>query len=449
MKEYELGSPIRANLEITEVCPLACKHCYTYWGYAATGKRTSVCDEQYELAHFTKIIDILSSLGIRMLTFTGGEPFSRKDILYDLIKYAKKRSMIVFVNTSASLICSDDKAYIRDVGADGYLVSLMSYKRKVNNALSQFDSFDNTVKGIKILSALGQNITVNMVCSKENYKDVRATAKFVESLGVYGFSAAPMMAALSYPEYLEMRLSKEQLRQVLEDILWVQNNTKLLATTLESLPYCAFNDSDLSSFRSILSHSYCGAGMTDIAIACNGDVRPCIMSSKSVGNLLTDDWDDLWNNMSIWRTEKVLPEECLSCEVVDECGGGCRVSALTVNNSINGKDPYMENKLDCIPWDKDEYYLDLIDKDKSEIDLNVNYRISKDVVDRREPFGGTLFIGSKAIFLKEDPYKLFLILKKMDTFSSTQVIKKHRIKKEEYIEFVRVLLDESIVEMVG
>ena len=85
MKLYQLGSPIRANLEITEACPLACKHCYTFWGYAATGKKVLSTDEHYSIDHFKAILEKLTSLGIRMLTLTGGEPFCKKELLFSLI----------------------------------------------------------------------------------------------------------------------------------------------------------------------------------------------------------------------------------------------------------------------------------------------------------------------------------------------------------------------------
>lgn len=212
-----------------------------------------------------------------MLTLTGGEPFNKKELLFDLIVEAKKRNMIVFVNTSASLICQDDFDSLMRASADGYLVSFMSYRENIHNTLAQTDSYERTLKGMRTLVEARQNVSVNMVCSKLNYKDVRKTAKLAESIGAFCFSAAPMMAALSNPGYLKMRLNKEELRSVLEDLLWVRNNTELITTTLEALPYCAFDIKELHRYRDILSHSYCGAGMTDIAVSPMGDIRPCIM----------------------------------------------------------------------------------------------------------------------------------------------------------------------------
>lgn len=115
MKSYELGSPIRTNLEITEICSLSCKHCYTYWGYASTGYKIQSNTKRYSLEHFVYIVDRLSSLGVRMLTLTGGEPFVKKDLLFPLMSTAKDRKMNVFVNTSASLITQNDSNKMKKV----------------------------------------------------------------------------------------------------------------------------------------------------------------------------------------------------------------------------------------------------------------------------------------------------------------------------------------------
>lgn len=446
MTKIELGSPIRANLEITEACPLACKHCYTYWGYAATGKKVFPQNEHYDLEHFSRIIDILSEHGIRTLTLTGGEPFEKRDILYPLIRLAKDRGMVVFVNTSAVLVEQKDAEIIKNLDTDGFLVSLMSCDKETNNRLAQADSYDKTINGIKNLVEAGQNVNINMVCSKENYRDVRRTALLVEKLGAWSFSAAPMMAALSYPDYLAMRLSKSELSNVIHDLIWVKENTKLLTTTLEALPYCAFSEEELEELRPILSHSYCGAGLSDCAISASGDIRPCIMSAESVGNILKDNWDEIWRKLSKWRTDDILPSECQKCTAVDECGGGCRVSAKTINGSFSANDPYMVGKLSR----KLNYTVSDMPamQDKSAFSEDTRLCISRNAVDRHEPFGGTIFIGNRAVFLKEDPYALYCKMKEMIAFTPAQIVADYDVNLNDFLSFIYLLIDEEIVDII-
>ena len=62
-----------------------------------------------------------------------------------------------------------------------------------------------------------------------------------------------------------------------------------------------------------------------MCIESNGDVLPCQSYYTSLGNMLTNSWDSIWNHeLSVQLRERQgLPEKCNGCPVVAECGGGC------------------------------------------------------------------------------------------------------------------------------
>lgn len=43
---------------------------------------------------------------------------------------------------------------------------------------------------------------------------------------------------------------------------------------------------------------------------------------KSVGNIMKDDWDEIWRKLSKWRSDDIQPSECRNCTAADECGYG-------------------------------------------------------------------------------------------------------------------------------
>ena len=57
----------------------------------------------------------------------------------------------------------------------------------------------------------------------------------------------------------------------------------------------------------------------------DGAVIPCQSFYKTLGNILQDPWDSIWNHdLSLWlRERRYVPEECLDCLMLNECGGGC------------------------------------------------------------------------------------------------------------------------------
>ncbi len=56
-----------------------------------------------------------------------------------------------------------------------------------------------------------------------------------------------------------------------------------------------------------------------------GQVYPCQSYFKTVGNILKDSWEKIWNNplcISL-RAREYAPEECAECLLLSVCGAGC------------------------------------------------------------------------------------------------------------------------------
>ena len=93
----------------------------------------------------------------------------------------------------------------------------------------------------------------------------------------------------------------------------------------------------------------CGAGRFYLAMEPNGDLQPCVFLPLKIGNILEDDFEELW------RCNKVLEElrnkdiikKCKSCKYRYYCGG-CRARAYGYFGDYLMPDP------GCI-YNKEEY----------------------------------------------------------------------------------------------
>ena len=85
--------PTYAYITITSLCNSHCRYCDTWKNNVESEPDT----DQWKI-----IIDELVKLGVVTLTFSGGEPFIRKD-LFELALYAKSRGLITLVVTNMSL----------------------------------------------------------------------------------------------------------------------------------------------------------------------------------------------------------------------------------------------------------------------------------------------------------------------------------------------------------
>lgn len=112
-------------LNITERCNLRCRYC-TYSGLYAHHRRHGTKDMPPEVAH--KAIDhFLANLGEEpCLSFYGGEPLLRLDLIQDLVAYAEARTprpLSYAITTNGILLDEPARAYLRAKGF-GVLVSL-------------------------------------------------------------------------------------------------------------------------------------------------------------------------------------------------------------------------------------------------------------------------------------------------------------------------------------
>lgn len=85
----------------------------------------------------------------------------------------------------------------------------------------------------------------------------------------------------------------------------------------------------------------CGAGRVYIALEDNGDIEPCVYLPIKVGNIIKDDFMEIWNNSKVFndlRDRDKLWDACKSCPFIYVCGG-CRARAYSYYGDYLAPDP--------------------------------------------------------------------------------------------------------------
>lgn len=437
---FRLKSPLRAQIELTEACNNACIHCYNYWRYLKTGKKLKTDDRERTLDHFSRILKVIIDQDIGSITFTGGEPLIRKDILFDLIKIARDAELQVSINSNAALITEKDIFRFKELGVDSFLISLLSHNAKTHNTMALANSYSRTIRGIQRLVEAGLCPSVNMVTSQANIKDVKKTAELVKEIGVKSFTATPILSCHLSQGHNAITLSPEQIKKSLTDLSWAKEYLGLDVGVLEPLPHCMFTEKERSSVFSITGFRYCCAGISDCAISPDGDVRPCILSSEIGGNIFKDGWDKSWHNLSQWKSSDMLPPDCLKCKVVDYCGGGCRVSALAKNGGITAKDPYMTS-----PILEDSPSI-IRRQDSVNLSNSQNLNFLSSLRTRKEEFGGVIFFNEEFLFLNKDSFNLIISIINERGFSVDNIATKFQLEKSHVQNFFAILLKKGFLE---
>lgn len=88
----------------------------------------------------------------------------------------------------------------------------------------------------------------------------------------------------------------------------------------------------------------CGCGRFYCAIRPNGNIEPCVFFPLTIGNILKDDFKEVWKNNQILaelRDREKLKDSCANCEYKYYCGG-CRARAYAY------KGDYLAGDIGCI-----------------------------------------------------------------------------------------------------
>ena len=349
-KRY-LSLPLTAQLEITDFCNHRCVHCYNLDSEMQNRPSRKVSDETV-LACTQKLIDNK----IFSVIVTGGEPLIKKELTKKVIFLLKENNTRVALNTNLTLADDDFIQFLKEQKV-GVLTSCPSGENNSFAKLVGIDNYKVFESKVKKLVDAGVKCTVNMVVTKDNLHEVRLTAEKMKALGCKSFAATPMGLNVEYPR-LDLLLSVEEVRKVVADLLWIEENLKMKVDILEALPKCVFQEEILRGKHHFLNRK-CQAGRTVIAVSCNGDVRPCAHNPYSYGNLLEEDLRDIWKKMDEWRSTKYIPEECKDCTWLHRCNGGCRTSAKVFNGDWDKKDMWCTGRLMTTSSfnDKNEYVL--------------------------------------------------------------------------------------------
>ncbi len=126
------------------------------------------------------------------VVFTGGEPTIRKELI-DWVKYAKKLGYKeIQIQTNGRLFAYKD--YCQEIikaGANEFGPAIHGSSAKIHDYLTRSPgSFEQTVKGIKNLTSLGQYVGTNSVITKPSYRDLPNLARLLVSLKVNQFQFA-------------------------------------------------------------------------------------------------------------------------------------------------------------------------------------------------------------------------------------------------------------------
>lgn len=176
--------PLKAEWEVINFCNAKCQTCL-HWQRKPDKAVLSTAEGK-------DLIRQLSNGGVVNLSFTGGEPLLRKDIV-ELISYAKGEGFFTSLVSNGLLITERRARELVDAGLDSIFISIDAANAKLNDEIRGIPGyFELANSAIDNLKSMRRNsspkIFIKSTITTKNIKQLVPLAALCDSKGIEGFT---------------------------------------------------------------------------------------------------------------------------------------------------------------------------------------------------------------------------------------------------------------------
>ena len=312
--------------EITNVCPLRCKHCYL-------GEKENIWFKKEEIDY---IIRLIKEKGITTVQLTGGELFSHPYVEY-IVDKLNELNVVVTLSTSGYIFNDVVENVIKKLRCDASVrVSLDGNKKYHNQVRGKADAYDKVLKFMKLVKKNGIQLQLGTVILDQDEEMIKELITFARNQGVNSHTFSIVL------EEGEAILNGQK---SIYSNMWLQRKlvewSKIYDTNSYKIQVSANN-----------GLKNCGCGYKLIRLRPDFSVTPCAMIDYKIGNLKNEDFNSIMSKgtkvfESMYSPQNVECTFCNECSIIDECGD-CIAMALVKNRQINGRCKWVKNNQEKI-----------------------------------------------------------------------------------------------------
>lgn len=325
-----LSRPIDFNLIVTKRCNSNCKHC------CASANESM---EDIPLDTLKRIVKIAEDNEIFYFVITGGEPLLYPYI-WELFEMLKGKFGIV-LNTNATLIDNEVAKKLAKYNIANVIVSLDAPNEKIySEQRGSTTKLSEVLEGIKALIRNKVPVSTKLIITQINRAYIEDVVKMAISLGVRKIKLAWFKpVGRGSRNHDTLAIPKEEVTKVLRDIYQLRKKYQdKMDITFDDAKYFPFllKDESRVNYKKLCGDYFC-------RIDYKGDLYPCPFLDIKIGNIFTQDLDQIWQspklkNLRSLNFAKNL-KGCEKCKNNKICIGGCRARALFATGQIDAKDP--------------------------------------------------------------------------------------------------------------
>jgi MoaA/NifB/PqqE/SkfB family radical SAM enzyme len=286
-------SPFIANWIITSQCNCKCSFCELGIENKYNPAEEVTTERAFEIVHELK------EIGVKYVTFSGGEVFLRKDI-WDIIKELKTNGFKVGIVSNGLLLNSLSKEKIEFMNQylDTLVISIDSSIPSEHNMFRNTPQlFELIMKGIIKLQLQGfKNITFESIIMSQNYKRIPELIQLTKDIGIRKIMFRPINIISNFPQlskvsnknefadydveeiikYIDLGIEKAKKLKVDTDLMF---NRKWITEYFKNLKV-----KDGFFHDKVMKNYFCFIPFAYVIINYNGGLLPCLLLNEK-GNI--------------------------------------------------------------------------------------------------------------------------------------------------------------------
>jgi radical SAM protein with 4Fe4S-binding SPASM domain len=265
-----------------------------------------------------KLIDQLKATGVKSIMLSGGELLVRKDIFL-IIKYILDCGLTYSIASNGFLV-DTFKEEFRKMKPTLYFTSIDG-PEKINDEIRGVNgAFKKCLEAVKFFQSIGvEQRIINTVVLPGNIQKLPELQKIIQGSGATLWRLAIPIPVGRAKDNEKLSLSKEQMNYLFEFIQTAKKELNIELTEDAGYLGCLASELRTSPF-------FCGAGLTKCSIMPDGEVLGCQIAydnTFSEGNIRTRSFSEIWHHGFSRFREPQFEPECLACNYLYACRGGC------------------------------------------------------------------------------------------------------------------------------
>ncbi|MBO3751737.1 radical SAM protein [Streptosporangiaceae bacterium NEAU-GS5] len=323
----------------TQACNLRCGYCY----------QEAMVARPDELST-TEALDLVRQVaeaGARTMVFTGGEPFSRRDLL-EVARGAKRAGLTANVITNGHYITERNIAAVAAT-FDKVTVSLDHGRPEHHDRQRGEGSWRRATDAIRLLLQARVEVDVNSVLAHFGLADLAELLDFVDERPI-----GQHRIAMQFPMGRGSAVRDDELSP--QEIIGLPDRIHALRTAADDGRRPQNGGGDKGRIR-----THCGAGLSEVSVDPEGWVYPCKLLQYPefrTQNIRQTPLADIYaNNPTLHSAQGKTARHlrpCATCIIRDGCGGGCRGIHYSFTGDYDLSDPlfcaYLRREFEVKAW---------------------------------------------------------------------------------------------------